>query len=283
LNVKTTRQAPEELQALTHHVPYKDDSVYLECPLCDKGGNTLSLLNTGRSVLFNCFRCGKPTFPLFADVGKTIWTTTERKVQQAKHIPQDLVPMVRDDKAIPNEAWQWLHKAQLKQEEIDKYKFKWSAIRNRVFYPIDYIQHLPTTWNARSIYKEIKPKYVLYRTTSDVAEFYDCRSRYTGTLVLVEDQLSAIRIARVTDCVSVLGTNINKSILLNLIKDYDTIVGWFDGDEAGRKAQRNVSKMLMMVTEVYNVYTLEDPKMLSDRRIRDELSKYLEQSKRLRT
>lgn len=128
------------------------------------------------------------------------------------------IPITND---IPQEAMQWLLKYNITEKEIKKYKISWSPLKILV------LIISKSYWQGRNFgfgnqkYKSngIKP---LKKYGSG------------NTLVLVEDVLSAIKIARTEDYsgVPLLGSSLSKEHELRLIKNYDTIYVWLDRDKA---------------------------------------------------
>ena len=122
---------------------------------------------------------------------------------------------------IPQEAMQWLLKYDIRQDEIDKYKIKWSPLEILI------LMMTKSYWQGRNFgfgnqkYKSngIKPL-----------------TKYGkgGILILVEDVLSAIKIARTKKyCASpLLGSSLSKHAESQLVKQYKNIYVWLDRDKA---------------------------------------------------
>ena len=122
---------------------------------------------------------------------------------------------------IPQEAMQWLLKYDIRQDEIDKYKIKWSPLEILI------LMMTKSYWQGRNFgfgnqkYKSngIKPL-----------------TKYGkgGILILVEDVLSAIKIARTHKyCASpLLGSSLSKHAESQLVKQYKHIYVWLDRDKA---------------------------------------------------
>ena len=128
---------------------------------------------------------------------------------------------------IPQEAMQWLLKYNITQNEIDKYKIKWSN-PSKVLVLIqtkDYWQGRNFGFGSQK-YKSNGVKPLTIYGKGD-------------TIILVEDVLSAIKIARTKDysALPLLGSNLSKKIESNLADRYSKIYVWLDRDKARHAVQ----------------------------------------------
>jgi len=91
-------------------------------------------------------------------------------------------------------------------------------------------------------------------------------------ICIVEDILSAIKVGRVCDAVSFLGSSITTSAysLLRKYKD-GKIILWYDSDQAGYKAARGFKKIFSGLCEYSECWTPRDPKEYSTGRTREIL------------
>jgi 5S rRNA maturation endonuclease (ribonuclease M5) len=102
-------------------------------------------------------------------------------------------------------------------------------------------------------------------------------------IVIVEDFMSAIRVGETTDCYCMFGTSIPYGTLQSLVKRYDIIIVWTDGDSPGQKAAKKLSDTLNKLVSdeirqrafaypfnkiVRNVLTDLDPKCYTNTDIR---------------
>jgi len=115
---------------------------------------------------------------------------------------------------------------------------------------------------------------------------FDAGNHDTGTVVLVEDYISAIRVGEIENCVWLQGTTVSQELHEYLIKTYTHIKIWLDGDEAGQQAAAKIYKTLenklqkevtwgaFAVREqrtLRNIVTEQDPKCYSNQEIREVL------------
>lgn len=102
-------------------------------------------------------------------------------------------------------------------------------------------------------------------------------------VVIVEDYISAIRVAEYADVWCLFGTYLDRSHVDELLDTYSDISLWLDNDEAGFKGVRNITKQLnYKIKEKYrrfplkypngwsivNITSEEDPKTYSPTQIR---------------
>lgn len=95
-------------------------------------------------------------------------------------------------------------------------------------------------------------------------------------IVLVEDVFSAIRISKFLPAMALLGTHLSDEKLLQIIKNYDTIIVWLDGDEPGQRAASKIVKRLSNYKPngLTNIVTKDDPKWYQDAELREYLKDY---------
>lgn len=108
--------------------------------------------------------------------------------------------------------------------------------------------------------------------------------------VLVEDTLSAIRVGRILQCGSLLGTSAADAALLDIKRvaalsntglvqtgSQVKVAVWLDGDKAGRTGSRRIGNRLRLVgVEPVFIRTDKDPKYYSNREIKEILLAGLE-------
>lgn len=168
-----------------------------------------------------------------------------------------------------SECLNWLEKYGITVQELYERQVCWSPQRQQLVFLFD-----NDIWQARNFSPASKTKYFTQGNINEHLPVYSCASgdcRDSSTVVLVEDCISAIKIARQCDSMPLLGSNINHSKLYRLRHFYDTAVFWLDSDkyaEAQKLAQRG--KLVGLSTRV--IYTELDPKEYDDETISQLLS-----------
>lgn len=186
----------------------------------------------------------------------------------------------------PAEAFWYLKKYYITEEDIQQCNLFWSEKYQRICFPYysryglndqdGQKSYMLFCW-MRSVNKEVRNKWVFvgqknvemyYLQSSTQDEMFmsghpntpPVKRHWYRTLVIVEDQISCVRISNHLDCVSLGGTNINNPLLLPLMLMYDEIILWLDGDEAGRRASDRFIKKYKLYRDIKVITTLRDPK-----------------------
>ena len=224
-----------------------------------------------KGLHIHCFRCGLQEF-----VPVNEWSLKEllaaREVQKelrsnTGRMPNDSVPL--SDPSVPREARLWVLRAGITPElATDALGIMWSDRYKRVMCPIRQGVIL-----ARSVYKEIKPKYLLLGSRSGA--FFHMPNE-GKPLVLTEDILSAYRVYQAGySAGAVLGTSLPTEIAYEIATKYKDVLLWLDPDAAGRKGAIAVKKSLALypvrVRAIKTKYTC-DPKYLSVAQIQGEIN-----------
>lgn len=119
----------------------------------------------------------------------------------------------------------------------------------------------PILAQARNLEAGAKPKYITYGKPNEVLPIYYLRSsdRRTDSLVLVEDCLSAIKLARLTDAMPCLASEVSLDKLKRLAGLYGTFLIWLDSDMYP-KAQKMANRLQLLGCKAHAIYTELDPK-----------------------
>ena len=210
------------------------------CPHCGSKDNRAEYENG-----YWCFGCSKYETK---DDTQSLRDRIKRKESNEMKITNGILETVKD---IPQKGMQWLLKYNISQEEIRKYGISWEPARRLLV-----LINKKNYWQARNFgfgnykYKSngIKPLQVYGEG---------------DTIVLVEDVLSAIKIARCryeNICATpLLGTSLPKQTMSHLIKKYDKIYVWLDRDKAKDSVQMKNKLRAAGVTSKA-IITPKDPK-----------------------
>jgi len=220
--------------------------------------------NSPRGVSIHCFRCGENDFKSHGRLSASYFLAMRQAdEEEAAQAYPDVEPLYGE--GVPVQAHLWVLRAGLTPERAtDEYGFGWSDRSKRVVVPILHNGTPTGMWTARAT-DERKPKYLMPKGTAG-ASWYDThglRRDRDACVVVVEDVLSAIRVAEAGHgALAVLGTSVGPT-QANLIADYP-VVGWFDGDKAGRDGFVKLRKALgpYGVTPA-RVQSEQDPKLYS--------------------
>jgi hypothetical protein len=124
------------------------------------------------------------------------------------------------------------------------------------------------------------PKYFNKGKTTDIVPIIHCSigssangaagKRYNGRLVITEDALSALKVARQCDAMPALGTNVPVKKLQIISRTYTRLTVWLDSDK-WREARHIADNFKWLGLSADTIFTEKDPKEYSD----DEIKGYL--------
>ena len=229
----------------------------------DKSGDNLVVyVDQGE----HCFSCGYhiDSPDSVANLKKKVTNRYGIKECGVVELPFDASEIIRED------AMTWLLQYGMTIKEIIRFKMLWSEGLEYLIFPW-FNQHELVFWQGRNF----GPTGQKYDTRGDVhnnLSVIHCGpsiTRTTGTVVVVEDFISAIKVSRHIDCMPMWGGKLNKINALRLSRYYKKLIVWGDYD----KAQQNIS-----LSNNYSQYfekgskcllTIEDPKCYNDETIKE--------------
>lgn len=218
----------------------------------------------------HCFRCGANEFVPHGRLSASdILAMRQRDEEEAGADYPDVTSLDASD--VPTPAHLWVLRAGITPERAsEQYGFGWSDRSSRVIVPILHDGQPTGLWTGRAIDGR-KPKYLMPRGSMGACWYRLQRGR-TAPVVVVEDVLSAIRVHEAGyNSLAVLGTTVGPT-QATLIADFP-VIGWFDGDKAGRNGFVKLRKALAPYgVDPKRIQTERDPKQYSRR----EIIKYIE-------
>ena len=160
------------------------------------------------------------------------------------------------------DALAWLLKYKLTTDEIKNNDIFWDTDSQSLVFVIAWVsssngnEKTPRIYTQRTFNRLSKlPKYL---TTGPKTSFY----KVFGTrrkLTLVEDVVSAIKVARTDSAIPLLGTSVNYSLILKIKDNYDRIDVWLDPDK--RKESLAISLQLNQYgIKSTPIFSQNDPK-----------------------
>lgn len=161
-------------------------------------------------------------------------------------------------KELPRKAMEWLLSYGISQEEIDKYGIEWNVKEEMLV-----LLQTARYWQART-FNSRRPKYM--SAGSKPLTIYG----QGDTIVIVEDIISAIKIARLHDeycACPVLGSSLSYDMENQIVESFKKTAVWLDRDKA-KNALRISRKLKQRGLESRVIVTDEDPKEYSKGEIR---------------
>ena len=248
-------------------------------PCDDCGGGHKSACRATYTDGFKCFSCGKSkSFDShrMAMMGKAAFKPVT--VKSGVYIPKH----TRDTREFNPATLKWLYSYYVYDKLIKKHR-------------IGYVEDtgdwgesllLPVIKDNEMVFvtrRFLNPKRVLGIGEKQV---YKIKNGFKE-VILVEDYISAIRVAEFADVYCLFGTYLNKDELPELLNNYNNITLWLDGDEAGVKGAKSILKQFNYKIKenkrrfplrhignwnVRVVESAEDPKFYSPTEIKEYLN-----------
>lgn len=207
------------------------------CTKCNDTRGRLYERETEKGVIFHCFNCNysgfrphKPFTP--SELLKRLEERNQSVIPSASGTANKVRLPYDFDERIPNKGLQWFYKYGIFQEDIKKFHFGYSQKYNRVILPVFDDEEL-VYYQARTLDPPSKnnPKYINVRQSgAKNVWFKNFSNTKNDVLVVVEDILSAVKVGKVTNAVSLLGSYIPTSFT-TLCNDFDKIYLWLDRDK----------------------------------------------------
>jgi DNA primase len=260
-------------------------SMRIECCEADR---SMLVSNKRKGYTGYCFRCREP---LFQSHGEFSLAVLARRRAELALVQEREVKIPRDFSLdIPTDEAVWLYKAGISPDIARYYGIGWSEYLGRIIIPT-YENGELVAYTARL--QSGKPKYlekssdpggcIFVASPSLILPSYRDWAHTAGPdAVLVEDNLSAIRVGRVVrHAVSLMGTSANARQLAAALRSHTglrgssmgTVCVWLDPDRPGRVAADKLCAALRLLGyEVVNVATARDPKYYSNSAIKEFLT-----------
>jgi hypothetical protein len=163
---------------------------------------------------------------------------------------------------FPPHVVAWVARYGITIEELIEHDCYYSASWDQLIYTWKDGEGRVVLWQGRNFRSTAKAKCFTQGTPDDVLPLY---GEATATLTIVEDPVSAMKIARYTTALPVLGSDLshNKLARIARLPGLSNVVVWLDGNMYP-KAQRMAQRFQMLGLTACAVYTEEDPKACTD-------------------
>lgn len=227
------------------------------CPKCSSQGrdrrqDNLGVYSDGGA---HCFSCGYHRPPKF------------KFIQQQKEVKDDREKAVLPSdftREVPAECWQWLL----------QYGLPISYWRSITGYSPKYNRLVLTFGNPIrfSIGRAFNKGDTKWRFWGDGHKYVETLgSDLTKAVVLVEDLISAHKVAQVTSCICLFGTNIHDEVIKELIKLKRPVKLWLDNDQYSLLSKKIGRLQTLVSWPVTYVNTEKDPKEYTIEEIKEIL------------
>lgn len=234
---------------------------HTNCPECGSRDN-LALYSDGGG---HCFGCGYHIRPTAEGIWKDRTVVKEQQEEGIRPLPIDF------GQDFSEEVLTWCKQYGILVPELLYRNVGYSASMNQLIFTWKEKDRI-VLWQARNFYKGRK-KYFTGGEKDDVLPIYPAKRDVDamGTMVLVEDAISSIKIARQFDSMPVLGATLNPRSIAALKPFYGSLVVWLDGNKYDQ-AQKIARQAQMIGIPARAIYTEADPKEYDDEFIQQAIA-----------
>ncbi len=247
-----------------------------KCPDCGHDG-CYTVYDNGGTYCFSCMRTTSAAED--ATGTRSMFTIPEAELPPGGvRLPENLTD------TFPNPVLRWLlirgidkhirTKYQIlyiKNSVVETVHHKKLKIKNAVFLPVLGTDERIEFYQLRFLDNNSSWKYLTIGQTLPAV----FGNRHSHTLVLVEDMLSAIRIAESGSDVcamALLGLGFKREHILKVCSKFKLVYLWLDDDDAGNKASEQLKRRLQLYTTVVKVKSTLEAKECYNHEIRGRLS-----------
>lgn len=219
------------------------------CPECGSRNN-LARYSDGGAFCFGCHHRESATHrPM-----RTVETQRERP-----EMPEDV------GHEFPAHVVEWLARFHVDLPTAIRMGLVYSPSRDQLIY------QMGNVWQARNFREGSKSKNFTSGDVNECLHIYSIpREGLEPTLVIVEDPVSAIRIAPQYDAMPLLGSHLATARLNALAGLYERLVFWLDSDKL-KESRGMAERAKYMGLSARTIWTAEDPKCYTDEQIQEIL------------
>ena len=263
---------------------------FQKCPLC---GQRISrkgfvVTRTPKGFLCWCHSCHHSystcdKIPAYGECLRTAnelqssktWYLRKRSKQQpTKDVATAFVKLPFDVTIeIPTSARLWLMKYHVTQEEVQQHGICWSPQYQRLILPVRDSCGKLLYWQGRYFGSESgQPKYLNVKANRGEV-WFDTGNKDSAVIVLVEDILSAIAVARTGSyrAVALLGSFISDDLVLKLLREGKQVCVWLDLDKRCQSVKYS-KRLQAFGIQAKSIVTNKDPKEYTPQQITKEVS-----------
>lgn len=241
------------------------DSKRIHCPRCGaKDEKSMKLTRTQSGISYKCFRgkCGYWGYDGQRPSGKPAVDTKYAKIH----------PFVRYTLPItPKFSIHLCRKYLLTSEEVCYNKFLAEEGLERLVMPILDPMYDIVGYVSKRLIGKFGPKAKTYWHKQVPNLHYPFCTIQDGPIVIVEDILSSIRVARHMRCRAILGTDLMDNVVDQLRNETEDIVLALDNDMIPKMVKQ--AKKLRGMFNVKIIRWTNDPKDSSDQTVKEEIRK----------
>ena len=210
----------------------------------------------------HCYSCG------YHDPGTNSIESMRMKLAPTNLSSKD-IDISKYTHSIPPAARVWLRKYGITDAEISKYQIMWNPDKYSLVFPIFSGGRVVVTNERYYGHEKKHPKYL---TRGNKTAHFNFFGKESDEIILVEDYVSAIKIARQARSCPLLGSTVPMPLVLRLVDDgYKSVKIWLDRNKA-KESIEECNKLSQFITEVKPIITELDPKEYNDEAICETIS-----------
>lgn len=244
-----------------------------KCPRkgCNKGDLTFTITRENGTFRYMCHRCNlKGIRGLNLSPKEVSGYLDSKSVVHKDKI--DVTVQLPDDftNDIPDKGLVWLYKYGVTTADAKLYDFGYSPSMDRVILPVydpAFDVTVPVSkvvyWQGRNLGEVTKnrPKYINVRTKRDGTFFYASACNGSKDLVIVEDILSAVKVAKSGyDAMALLTSTFSKEHQVPLkYESLDKVYVWLDPDKY-KRGRQITGELKLLGLDAVAVFGTKDPK-----------------------
>lgn len=255
-----------EIKELADEVSAGETKNFYHCkPYGDNDRLYITRENNGTTVLAYCHHCGKRGYfsEDYASAKQRLSAfTSVRSKSTTFSLPCDSTGVVENWHKV---ARSWWYSFGLTDIEAKQHGIVYSPYLHKLIVPVSRDGEL-LGYQERSL-DGSKPKWKTKRKDRTVRLYYHVP---TGSkrVVIVEDALSAIKVARHESSLAIFGNNMHKDILKMVVDSYDEFAIFLDDDEHQVKINQTKMKQRLDLYGLCSVLSIgKDPKRCTDKEL----------------
>jgi hypothetical protein len=225
------------------------------CPRCGSRDN-LGTYDDGSSFCFGCHYSRRPTSSGHHVPVDGISHSEDLNVQLSPYLCFD----------FPGHVVDWLARYDISVAEAIKHGWKYDPQRDQLVFIFYGVDGEPAVVQARNFAATARTKYYNSGSPGDVLPIFSSGNP-SRTLAVVEDAVSAVRIARQIDAMPCLGSHLPVKKLIRLQPSYEVLLVWLDSDKL-KEAWEIADRAKWIGFSARTIYTEKDPKEYSDEEIK---------------
>lgn len=248
--------------------------------MCSGSSNSLKITRTDDDRIYaKCYRCGG----WGSHAGRMAAVSSLARRLRSAHtiIPREVkLPsdMSMDFKSFPVRVRSYLSKCGVSAAELSAYGIGWSEKWERLILPL-YRGSDVEGFQARYFGDETdQPKYITrYKNSGDFYQNFPARSATDdGLCVIVEDMLSAVRVAKQFNAVCLYGTEMSDKCLDLVVNSYERAIIWTDYDNyvVRKKGTAMRRRLTSLGIDAKILMSVTDPKHYTDEEIMGYVSTF---------